>query len=135
MISGGVFTGSAMCFAQTPPIRIKFRGVDIMAEITVTEGNFEQEILKSGTPALVDFWATWCGPCRMLAPILSSIADERTGKLKVGKINVDEQPGLAAKYRVTSIPTLVLFVGGKAVKTTVGYQTKAQLEAFIDGNT
>lgn len=106
-----------------------------MAETTVTESNFEQEVLKSGTPVLVDFWATWCGPCRMLAPVLSSIADERAGKLKVGKINVDEQPGLAARYRVASIPTLVLFSGGKAVKTTVGYQTKEQLEAFIDGNT
>lgn len=104
-----------------------------MAETTVTESNFEQDVLKSDKPVLVDFWASWCGPCRMLAPILSEIAAERSGSIKVGKVNVDEQPGLAAKYRVASIPMLVLFVGGKAVRTTVGYQTKPQLEAFIDG--
>lgn len=95
-----------------------------MAEIIITEENFEQEVLKADIPVLVDFWATWCGPCRMLAPAIAEIAEELNGKVKVGKVDVDEQPGLAAKFRVSSIPTLIVFEGGKVKSTTVGVRPK-----------
>lgn len=98
-----------------------------MAEIVITEENFEQEILKSDIPVLVDFWATWCGPCRMLAPTIAELAEELNGKVKVGKVDVDEQPGLAAKFGVSSIPTLIVFEGGKAKSTTVGVRPKGMI--------
>ena len=101
-----------------------------MAEVTLTMENFEQEVLKSDKPVLVDFWATWCGPCKMLAPILEEIAAERTD-IKVGKVNVDEQYALAEKYHIASIPTLLLFDGGQAVNKTVGYMPKEAVEEFI----
>ena len=85
-----------------------------MSEITITKENFEAEVLRSDKPVLVDFWATWCGPCRMIAPVLSEIARERSD-VKVGKINVDEQPDLANEFRIASIPTLLLFRGGQVV--------------------
>jgi thioredoxin 1 len=102
-----------------------------MAEITITESNFESEVLSSGIPVLVDFWATWCGPCRMLAPIIEEIAKENEGTLKVGKVNVDEQPGLAAQFQVTGIPTVILFKNGAPVKKSVGYVPKSTLEALF----
>ena len=80
-----------------------------MAEITITAENFEAEVLKSDIPVLVDFWATWCGPCQMIGPVISEIAEEYAGKIKVGKVNVDEQMALAMQYQVASIPTLILF--------------------------
>ncbi len=102
-----------------------------MAEITITESNFESEVLSSGIPVLVDFWATWCGPCRMLAPIIEEIAKENEGTLKVGKVNVDEQPGLAAQFQVTGIPTVILFKNGIPEKKSVGYVPKSTLEALF----
>ena len=98
-----------------------------MAEITLTAENFEQEVLQSEIPVLVDFWATWCGPCRMLGPVISQIAEEQAGKLKVGKVNVDEQPQLAAEYRIASIPTVLVFRGGELAATAIGARPKAQL--------
>jgi len=98
-----------------------------MAEITLTEQNFEQEVLSSDIPVLVDFWATWCGPCRMLAPTVAEIAEELAGKVKVGKVDVDDQPGLAAKFGIQSIPTVLVFKGGKLTATSVGLRPKAQL--------
>lgn len=98
-----------------------------MAEIVIAEENFEQEVLKSDIPVLVDFWATWCGPCRMLAPTIAELAEELNGKVKVGKVDVDEQPGLAAKFGVSSIPTLIVFEGGKAKSTTVGVRPKGMI--------
>ncbi|MFR9307290.1 MAG: thioredoxin [Lachnospiraceae bacterium] len=103
----------------------------IMAEITLTEVNFENEVLKSDKPVLVDFWATWCGPCRMLSPVISELAEEYEGRVKVGKVNVDEQQELAMKYRVASIPTVILFKDGQPVQTSVGARPKAQLEAML----
>lgn len=102
-----------------------------MSEIILTEQNFEEEVLKADKPVLVDFWASWCGPCKMLAPELSQLAEEHAGSLKVGKVNVDEQPVLADRYRISSIPALILFENGKPVKNSVGYRPKADLEAML----
>ena len=100
-------------------------------EITLTKTNFETEVLKSDKPVLVDFWAPWCGPCRMLAPILAEIAEEKADTIKVGKVNVDENPELAAQYGISGIPALLLFKAGKIAATSVGFKPKPELEAFI----
>lgn len=98
-----------------------------MAEVILTKENFETEVLKSDIPVLVDFWASWCGPCMMLSPVIAELAEELEGKVKVGKVNVDEQNELAMQYRVASIPTLLLFKNGELVKTTVGFMQKNAL--------
>ena len=95
-----------------------------MMEITITKENFETEVLKSDVPVLLDFWATWCGPCMMIAPTLEEIAAENEGKLKVGKVNVDEQPELASRFGVMSIPTLVVMKDGKIVNQAMGARPK-----------
>ena len=100
-------------------------------EITLTKTNFEAEVLKSDKPVLVDFWAPWCGPCRMLAPVLAEIAVEKGDKIKVGKVNVDENPELAAQYGISGIPAILLFKDGKVVATSVGFKPKPELESFI----
>ena len=100
-------------------------------EITITNENFEAEVLNSDVPVLLDFWATWCGPCMMIAPTLAEIAAENAGKLKVGKINVDEQMELAMQFGVTSIPMLVVMEGGKIVNKAVGAMPKARIEALF----
>ena len=102
-----------------------------MAEVTLTISNFDEEVLKSDLPVLVDFWADWCGPCKMLSPLIAEIAGEYDGKVKIGKVNVDEEQGLAMKYRVSSIPTLVLFKEGEAVERSVGAVPKSQIEAMF----
>ena len=102
-----------------------------MAEIIITEQNFEQEVLKADKPVLVDFWATWCGPCRMLAPTIELLAEEMEGVAKVGKVNVDEQPGLAARFGISSIPTLIVFEDGKVKNTSVGVVPKSLIEDMI----
>lgn len=103
-----------------------------MEVLHLTEENFEKEVLQSEVPVLVDFWATWCGPCKMIAPIVEEIAKEHEEDLKVGKVNVDEAADLAIKYDVVSIPTLVLFRNGKVTATIVGYREKEELESFIN---
>lgn len=100
-------------------------------EIKITKDNFETEVLKSDIPVLVDFWATWCGPCRMLAPVVSEIAEENAGIVKVGKINVDEEPDLASEFGIMSIPTLLLFKNGELSDTSVGFVPKAKIEKMI----
>ena len=95
-----------------------------MAVVTITTENFMQEVLHSDKPVLLDFWASWCGPCRMLSPIVDEVAEERTD-VKVGKVNVDEQPDLAAQFGVMSIPTLLVFEQGKLVRQAVGARPKA----------
>lgn len=95
-----------------------------MAVVTITKENFEQEVLQSAKPVLLDFWASWCGPCRMLSPIVDEVAEERTD-VKVGKVNVDEQPELAGEFGVMSIPTLLVFEQGKLVRQAVGARSKA----------
>lgn len=100
-----------------------------MSEITITKENFEQEVLNSNTPVVVDFWASWCGPCKMLAPELEALAKEG---VKVGKVNVDEEGELAMKFGIMSIPTVILFKDGQIEKKTVGYMTKDQLKAELE---
>ena len=97
-----------------------------MAVVTITKENFEQEVLQSAKPVLLDFWASWCGPCRMLSPVVDEVAEERTD-VKVGKVNVDEQPVLAGQFGVMSIPTLLVFEQGKLVRQAVGARPKASV--------
>lgn len=101
----------------------------------VTDSSFEDEVLKSELPVIIDFWAEWCGPCKMIAPILDQIADQYKGKLTVAKINIDDNQDTPATYGVRGIPTLILFKNGEAAATKVGAVSKSQLEAFIDTNT
>ena len=103
-----------------------------MNEIIVNEKNYESEVLNSKIPVLIDFWATWCGPCRMLAPELSSIAEKYNGKIKVAKINVDENENIAARFEVRSIPALYLIDNKKIVKNTVGYINQEQIEEIFN---
>ena len=102
-----------------------------MAELTLTSANFEAEVLNSPVPVVVDFWATWCGPCKMLAPVVKSVAEKYDGKIKVGKVNVDDEGELAAIYGVSAIPTVVRIDGGKITKTSVGFVPQAQLEEAL----
>ena len=104
-----------------------------MAELNITALNFETEVLQSDKPVLLDFYANWCGPCKMLSPVLHEIAEEYADTLKVGKVNVDEQMELAMRFQVSSIPMVVLFKNGKAVAKSVGYRPKAQLLAMVQG--
>ena len=103
-----------------------------MAEIKITVDNFEQEVIQSEQPVLVDFWAAWCGPCRMLAPAVAQIAAECEGKIKVGKVNVDEQPELAQRFGIMSIPTVLVFKDGKKVNQSIGLVPKDKLLALFD---
>lgn len=102
--------------------------------VHVTDDNFEQEVLKSDIPVLVDYWAEWCGPCKMIAPVLEEIAVEYAGKVKVAKLNIDEQPNTPPRYGIRGIPTLMLFKDGEVEATKVGAVSKSQLTAFIDSN-
>ena len=102
-----------------------------MAELKITRENFENEVMKSDIPVLIDFWAPWCGPCRMMGPIIEQMADEYEGKVKVGKVNVDEEGELSQAFGVMSIPTIVLVKDGKVVKQAVGARPKAEVEAML----
>ena len=103
-----------------------------MAHVNITAANFEELVLKSAKSVLLDFWAPWCGPCRMIAPIVEAIAQERDDVL-LGTINVDEEMALAAQFGIVSIPTLIVMKGGQATAKAVGYQSKAAIEALLEG--
>ena len=100
--------------------------------VTLTADNFEQEVTKSATPVLVDFWAEWCGPCKMVAPILDELATEYGGKIKIGKVNIDDHQQLAIQFRINSIPTFMFFKGGEQVDQIVGAKGKKDFKAKID---
>lgn len=102
-----------------------------MAEITLTKDNFQQEVLESDIPVLVDFWAVWCGPCKMLAPVIEEIAAEYEGKVKVGKVNIDDEQQLAMQYGIMSIPTVILFKDGQAVDKSIGVVPKESIVAML----
>ncbi|GAB3102966.1 thioredoxin TrxA [Bordetella tumbae] len=99
----------------------------------VSDASFDADVIKSGQPVLVDYWAAWCGPCKMIAPLLEEVASEYAGRLTVAKLNVDENQDTAAKYGIRGIPTLMLFKDGQAAATKVGALSKSQLTAFLDG--
>ena len=103
-----------------------------MSSLTITQNNFKSEVLDSATPVLVDFWASWCGPCRMLSPVVDQIAQEKAGAVKVAKINVDDEPQLAAQFGVMSIPTLVLFRDGRPVSKSVGVRPKQAILGMLE---
>lgn len=102
--------------------------------VHITDDSFEQEVLKADGPVLVDYWAEWCGPCKMITPVLEEIAKEYTGKIKIAKLNIDENPGTPPKYGIRGIPTLMLFKSGNVEATKVGAVSKSQLSAFLDEN-
>ncbi|MCU7842598.1 MAG: thioredoxin TrxA [Candidatus Thiodiazotropha sp. (ex Monitilora ramsayi)] len=102
--------------------------------VHVTDDSFESDVLKSNEPVLIDYWAEWCGPCKMIAPVLDEIASEYTGRLKIAKLNIDENPNTPPRYGIRGIPTLMLFKNGEVEATKVGAVSKSQLVAFIDSN-
>ncbi len=104
-----------------------------MSEVLLTDANFKSEVLQSAVPVLVDFWAEWCGPCRMLSPVVEKVAKDYSGKLKVGKLNVDDNPEVPSQYGIQGIPTLLVFKNGELVQRMVGFQSEDKIKSELDG--
>ena len=100
-------------------------------EIKLTKDNFDSEVINSNIPVLVDFWASWCGPCRMIAPVIERIAEKFDGRIKVGKVNVDEEPEISLEYNIVSIPTVMIFKNGEEVSKRIGYSDEAEIEQLV----
>lgn len=100
-------------------------------EIKLTKDNFDAEVINSNIPVLVDFWAAWCGPCRMIAPVIERIAEKFDGRIKVGKVNVDEEPEISLEYNIASIPTVMIFKNGEEVSKSIGYSDEAEIEQLV----
>ena len=103
-----------------------------MSEVIITDENFEEEVLRAKEPVMVDFWATWCGPCRMLAPVVEELANDYAGRVKVCKLDTDQGPQTSAKYRISSVPTILFFKGGQVAAQAVGLQSKSALQEKLD---
>ncbi len=103
-------------------------------EIKLTKDNFDSEVINSDIPVLVDFWASWCGPCRMIAPVIEGIAEKYDGKIKVGKVNVDEEPEISLEYNISSIPTVMIFKNGEETAKSIGYSDEAEIERLVNNN-
>lgn len=106
----------------------------IKMEIKLTKDNFDSEVINSDIPVLVDFWASWCGPCRMIAPVIEGIAEKYDGKIKVGKVNVDEEPEISLEYNISSIPTVMIFKNGEETAKSIGYSDEAEIERLVNNN-
>lgn len=119
-------------YKTIPALFIIFFNFLIMALLHLTDTNFKQEVLDSSLPVLVDFWATWCGPCKMIAPIIEEVAKEYAGKIKVGKLKVDDNPATATRYGIMSIPTLIFFKNGRVMEQVVGALNRIDLKRKID---
>ena len=100
-------------------------------EIKLTKDNFDSEVINSNIPVLVDFWASWCGPCRMVSPVIERIAEKFDGRIKVGKVNVDEEPEISLEYNIASIPTVMIFKNGEEVSKSIGYSDEAEIEQLV----
>jgi thioredoxin 1 len=122
--------GNAQTVAEGAPAAAE--SIQIIGVQTFTDSNFDESVLKSGAPVLVDFWAEWCGPCKRLAPTVEALATEYTGRVTVGKLNVDDNQVVATKYQVRGIPTLLLFKGGEVVESLVGLAPKEDLKKVLD---
>ncbi len=120
--------------ARNPPLNILEANAVSKQIVYVTDDTFETEVLNSDQPVLVDYWAEWCGPCKVIAPILDEVSEEYGDRLKIAKLNIDENPGTPPKYGIRGIPTLMLFRNGNVEATKVGALSKSQLSAFIDSN-
>ena len=118
---------ATVCYIIKRKSNNNYERMILMKEVTITKANFESEVINSDIPVLVDFWAAWCGPCKMLSPVLAEIAQEYEGKVKVAKVNIDEEGELAVKYGIMSIPTVLLFKDGQLLNKSVGFTSKENL--------
>jgi thioredoxin 1 len=134
MFSASALGGSALVTVMPPGFARPISGASMSSIKQVSESSFEQDVLKSDVPVLVDYWAEWCGPCRMIAPILEGVSNDYSGRVQVAKVNVDDNQAIAQRFGVRGIPTLMLFRNGAVIGTSVGALSKSQLTLFLDSH-